>query len=158
MKHLCPRIDDLEQYSRDNCLLKFSGISQNSDQKKTTDEILNVVNKVVLSTRLTQQSLEIPILLELWDPRRITQRRHSTSRQVHRSRHMVFPNKRNLKTYNNNDINLHRISINEVLNKTRVQLFTRLCKYKCNGLIHSHWTFEGQLFMKILNAVGKTLV
>lgn len=89
MKHLCPRIDDLEQYSRDNCLLKFSGISQNSDQKKTTDEILNVVNKVVLSTRLTQQSLEIPILLELWDPRRITQRRHSTSRQVHRSRHGI---------------------------------------------------------------------
>lgn len=156
MKHLCPRIDDLEQYSRKNCLLKFSGISQNSD-KKTLTRFWMLLTRWCYQHAWPNSHWKFP---SSWSSEIQGEPPRDTA--VHLARYtdhaMVFPNKRNLKTYNNNDINLHRISINEVLNKTRVQLFTRLCKYKCNGLIHSHWTFEGQLFMKILNAVGKTLV
>lgn len=48
ISELHQRIDDLEQYSRKNCL-KFSGIPEPTKGKECTDQIaLNVINKYIL--------------------------------------------------------------------------------------------------------------
>lgn len=61
-----------------------------------------------------------------------------------RDRALVYSNKRNLKSYNQNPSNSYKISVNEALTTKRAKL--RRCRL--DQLIQSCWTYKGNLFVK----------
>lgn len=61
-----------------------------------------------------------------------------------RDRALVYSNKRNLKSYNQNPSNSYKIFVNEALTTKRAKL--RRCRL--DQLIQSCWTYKGNLFVK----------
>lgn len=118
-------MDDLEQYSRRNCL-KFCGIPETKDEN-CDQIILNAVNKLILVDEKKKITLDqIGRSHRVGRPPRENQSskgpRDIIVRFVcYRDRARVFANKRNLKTFNQND-NGYRIFVNEALTKRRTDL------------------------------------
>jgi hypothetical protein len=57
VKSLNSRVDEMEQYSRRNCL-KFSGICEEGPKENTDEMVLNIVNRLVLSDHEQKIGLE----------------------------------------------------------------------------------------------------
>lgn len=113
ISELHQRIDDLEQYSRNDCL-KFSGIPEPTKGKGDTDQIaLNVINKYILDDTGLQNMQRIAISNShrlgprpgTRDPPRDT----IVAFVRYRDRALVYSNKRNLKSYNQNPSNSYKI-------------------------------------------------
>lgn len=66
----------------------------------------------------------------------------------YRDRALVYSNKRNLKSYNQNTSNNYKIFINEALTTKRAKLYAKLRRCRRDRLIQSCWTYEGNIFVK----------
>lgn len=122
ISELHQRIDDRVQYSRKNCL-KFSGISEPAQGKEDTDQIfLNVINKYIL-VGTSQQNMQ---RIAISNSHRLGPRPRPGTRDPprdiivtfvgFRDRALVYSNKRNLKSYNQNPSNSYKIFVNDASN------------------------------------------
>ena len=110
------KIDDLEQYFRRNCI-KITGVSENKDEN-SDDVALNVINKLILGPEKISISID-----KIERSHRVGKPRGNRPRDIivkftsYRDRALVYAKKSNLKKYNKNDMNEHKIFINESLTK-----------------------------------------
>jgi exosome complex exonuclease DIS3/RRP44 len=151
------RVDDLEQYSRKNCL-KISGIPESRNGKvniEDTDQIaLNVINKYVLAGTGIKPMQEIAICNSHRLGRRPRPGTQDPPRDIiikfarYRDRATVYNNKKHLKSFNRNPSNNYKIYINEALTSTRAKIYSELRKLRREQVIHSCWTFDGNIFLK----------
>jgi hypothetical protein len=116
------RIDEIEQYSRRNCL-KFCGIPEVNE---ICDKIvLNVLNKLILTDvrrKLTPEDIDRTHRVERSKRGTITTKgpRHIIVKFVsYIDIARVFASKRNLKTFNANKNNEYQIFVNEAVAKRR---------------------------------------
>lgn len=152
------RIDDMEQYTRRNCL-KFSGIPENP--KDNTDQlVLNVVNNLVLKE--DEEKITIKDISRSHRVGKFNSHSHSRPRDIivkfvsYRDRARIYGNKRNLKAYNNNPTKkTDPIYINEALTRTRSELFRKTRELVKLRKINSSWTYDGRIFCKLNGVSGK---
>lgn len=122
------RIDDIEQYTRRNCL-KISGIPENS--KDNTDQLVfNVVENLNLKEneeKITIKDISRSHLVGKFYSHPNSRPRDITVKFVsYRDRALIYGNKRNLKAYNNNPTKkTDPIYINEALTRPRSELFRK---------------------------------
>ena len=150
------RMDDIEQYSRRNCL-KFSGIHEERNEN-TDKSILNIVNKIVL------KDSDIKLDMSRIDrTHRVGPERNGRPRDIvvkflsYRDRDVVFRNKKNLKSFNRNPSNRDRVFINEALTRPRAKLFAQARRLQKENLIESTWTIDGRIKIKQLDGKVHTI-
>ncbi|XP_052712340.1 uncharacterized protein LOC128186562 [Crassostrea angulata] len=152
INYLETRVDDLEQYSRKNCL-KFSGIPEQHNED-TDQVVLNTVNNYILkSTKITLDRYSISNSHRLGPP----QGSKSRPRDIivrftrYRDRDAVFKNKKNLKSFNTNPTNNYKIFVNEALTRRRALLFKKARATVKTGHASSCWTNDGKIIVKLKN-------
>jgi hypothetical protein len=150
VKSMNSRIDEMEQYSRGNCL-KLSGICEEGSTENTDEMVLKIVNRLVHSDH------EQIIGLQSID------RTHRVGRQKkdgklrdimvkfcsYRIRTLVYANKRNLKSHNKNPSIKSRIFINEALTRQCIEIYNEARKLVREDLINSVWTYDGKIILKL---------
>lgn len=141
------QLDDLEQYSRRNCI-KITGVAEGKEEN--TDEVaLNVINKLILGPDKTSISLD-----KVERSHRVGKPRDDRPRDIivkltsYRDRALVYAKKSNLKTYNQNELNAHKIFINESLTRKRMDLLVATKKIFKEKRINSVWTYDGRIMAK----------
>lgn len=148
------RLDDMEQYSRRNCL-KITGIKEHEGEN-TDQAVLNVINDIIFKDAQVQLSMSSIERSHRVGPQRGKNHRDIIVKfQSYRDRHLVFTNKRNLKSYNRNPSNNSRIYINEALTRHRSKLFAAVRRLAKNKTIENAWTADGCIKAKLLD---KTIV
>ena len=149
-------IDDLEQYSRRNCI-KITGVSENKDEN-SDDVALNVINKLILGPEKISISID-----KIERSHRVGKPRGNRPRDIivkftsYRDRALVYAKKSNLKKYNKNDMNEHKIFINESLTKKRMDLLIKTKNLLKNKYIDSVWTYDGRIVAKTLTGKKWTI-
>lgn len=146
------RMDEMEQYSRRNCL-KFTGITEEGDAENTDEMVLRVINRIILPNNDPPYELcNISRTHRVGPPRRDGKPRDIIVKFLsYRDRALVYNNKKNLKSYNANPSNRSRIFINEALTRTRNQLFFKTRKLAAAKQIDSVWTYDGRIIIKTNN-------
>jgi hypothetical protein len=152
VKSLNSRVDEMEQYSRRNCL-KFSGICEEGSRENTDEMVLNIVNRLVLSDHEQKIGLE-----SIDRTHRVgRQRKDGKPRDIivkfcsYRIRALVYANKRNLKSHNKNPSSKSRIFINEALTRQRSEIYNEARKLVREDSINSAWTYDGKIIVKLKN-------
>ena len=145
-------MDDMEQYSRRTCL-KFSGIQEKKGEN-TDKLVLKVINELVLP--VTGQSLSLDKIGRTHrvgnfssDPKKPQRPRDIIVRFIsYRDRALVYSNKRNLKTHNDNPETKSKLYINEALTVPRANLFRKTRELLKSKIIASCWTIDGKILVK----------
>ena len=135
------RIDELEQYSRRNCLV-FTGIPENENENtdKSIIDIAKNVMKVDIDPRDIDRSHRIPggpARANMKTPRNIVVKFTN-----YNSRKRVFDNKKELKGCKD------RVFVNEQLTKYRSELFYETRKLAKQGKIKQTWTSDGRILIR----------
>lgn len=153
------RIDEMEQYSRRNCL-KITGIPE--EKNENTDTLaLNVFNNLVLkenTKKISVKDISRSHRVGKYDPRRKT-RDIIVKFTSYRDRAKVYGNKKNLKSYNNNPSKqTGRIFINEALTTRRFELYGKTRDLVKKKKIDSTWTYDGRIYVKLSGPRGKNVI
>ena len=149
------RIDEIEQYSRRNCL-KFCGIPE-SNGEDCDKIVLNIVNKLILTDETRKLTPEdIDRTHRVGRPQRGTITTKGTRDIIvkfisYRDRARIFAGKRNLKTFNANKDNEYRIFVNEALTKRRSDILFAARKLVKERKLDSVWTHDGRIIAKSKN-------
>lgn len=69
----------------------------------------------------------------------------------YRDRDLVYLNKKNLKSFNNNPSNNNRVFINEALTRARAKLFAQTRRLHKEKVIDGCWTMDGRIKIKLSN-------
>ena len=135
------RIDDLEQYSRRNCLV-ITGIPEKEDEK--TDEIILDIAKKQLNVDLQPTDIDRSHRI----PGGPIRRGNEKSRNIvvkfstYNARRRVIEQKSRLKSMNN------RIFINEQLTKKRSELYYEARKLVKARKVKQAWTYDGRVLVR----------
>ncbi|XP_052704543.1 uncharacterized protein LOC128180457 [Crassostrea angulata] len=159
IEELSTRLDEMEQYSRRNCL-KISGIPEEKNENTDT-LVLNVFNNIMFKQKQDKIALEsISRSHRVGRPASGRGPRDIIVKFVsYRDRAKVYGSKKNLKGYNNNPSKqTARIFINEALTHKRAHLYSEARALVKQKKINSCWTFDGRVYVKLLGVNGKKMV
>ena len=135
------RIDELEQYSRRNCLI-FTGIPEKDEEK--TDEIIFDIAKKQLNIELQNSDIDRSHRIPGGPRRRDNEKPRNivVKFSTYNARRRVFEQKSKLKSRNN------RIFINEQLTKKRSELYFEARKLVKTGKVKQAWTYDGRVLIR----------
>ena len=153
------KVDDMEQYTRRNCL-KITGVPE--ERNDNTDVlVMNVINNLVLKENEEKIGIK-----DISRSHRVGKfRPQNRPRDIivkfvsYRDRARVYGNKRNLKAYNNNPTKkTDPIYINEALTQTRSELFRKTRELVKSRKLHSCWTYDGRIYAKLHGVHGRKII
>ena len=144
IEELESRIDDMEQYSRRNCL-KLSGIIESSGEN-TDNIVLSIINKDILSPTGHKMDMRSIGRTHRVGPTGGTKRDIIVRFISYRDRDLVFRNKRNLKLRNASATS--KVFVNEALTRKRASLFKKVRDLKKDSRIAECWTQDGKVLLK----------
>ena len=153
------KVDDMEQYTRRNCL-KITGVPEEPNDN-TDVLVMNVINNFVLKEKEEKITIkDISRSHRVGKSRPKNRPRDIIVKFVsYRDRALVYGNKRNLKAYNNNPTKkTDPIYINEALTQTRSELFRKTRELVKSRKLHSCWTFDGRIYAKLHGVHGRKII
>ena len=153
------KLDEMEQYSRRNCL-KITGIPEEKDENTDT-LVLNVINNLILKENTEKMSInEISRSHRVgkYNPKRKA-RYIIIKLTTYRWRARVYGNKSNLKSYNRNPSKqTGPIFVNEALTSRRAELYGKTRQLVKAKKLNSCWTYDGRIYVKLYGVRGKKMV
>ncbi|XP_062608448.1 uncharacterized protein LOC134270265 [Saccostrea cucullata] len=159
VSELTSRLDEMEQYSRRNCL-KITGIPE--EKGENTDKlVLNVVNSLILkdnTEKITVKDISRSHRVGKYSPGPNKPRDIIAKFVSYREKARVYGNKRNLKSYNHNPSKqTGPIYVNEALTSRRAELYGKTRELVKKKKVDSCWTYDGRIYVKLRGQKGKKI-
>ena len=150
MKQFSDRLNELEQYSRRDCV-EIRGVPINPHHEENTDDIVVKVAKL-MDVTITEQDISISHRL----PQAKDSKYHPTiiaKFQSRKKREIFYKSRANLKNKSTKDLDItykfhNNIYINESLTKRNQDLFKVCLKAKKSIGLQSVWSNNGKIFLK----------